>query len=457
MTVTVRFAPSPTGYIHIGNARTALMNWLFKLKHGGRFILRYDDTDTVRSKAGYAEAIARDLEWLGIVPDLVARQSDRFDRYRAVIDGLKETGVLYPCYETAEELELKRKVLLSRRLPPVYGREALKLSAADRMRIEAEGRKPHWRFLLPNFIGDPLRPERTEIRWDDLARGEETVDLASLSDPVLIREDGAFLYTPTSVIDDIDLGVTHIIRGGDHITNTGVQIALFRALGAEPPRFGHHNLLTDASGEGLSKRTGSMSIHSLREGGLEPMAVAAFAVLIGTSENVAVPASLADLAGHFDLSETSKSAAKFDPHDLAGMSAHVVHGLDHSAVAGRLAAIGVDPERSEAFWHAVRGNCDRVADAAGWWSVITRGPAAGDPLPEEDVPFVRAAFDLLPDEPWGGDVYGAWIARVKAATDRKGKALFLPLRLALTGQRSGPELADLLPLLGRAGTLARRP
>jgi glutamyl-tRNA synthetase len=457
MTVTVRFAPSPTGYIHIGNARTALMNWLFKLKHDGRFILRFDDTDTARSKTEYADAIARDLDWLGIVPDLVARQSDRFDLYRAALDRLKSAGLLYPCYETPDELELKRKVLLSRRLPPVYGREALKLTTAERLRLEAEGRKPHWRFLLPNFADDPSRPERTEVRWNDLARGEETVDLASLSDPVLIREDGAFLYTPTSVIDDIDLGVTHIIRGGDHITNTGVQIALFRALGAEPPLFGHHNLLTDASGEGLSKRTGSMSIHSLRENGLEPRAVAAFAVLIGTSENVAVPASLEELAGHFDLSETSKSAAKFDPHDLAGMSAHVVHGLDHDAVADRLAAMGVDPARSEAFWFAVRGNCDRVLDVAGWWRIVVDGPAPdGAPAPD-DMDFVRQAFDLLPEEPWGGDVYGTWIGRVKEATGRKGKGLFLPLRLALTGRPSGPELADLMPLLGRAGTLARRP
>ncbi|MBK8457529.1 MAG: glutamate--tRNA ligase [Phyllobacteriaceae bacterium] len=457
MTVTVRFAPSPTGHIHIGNARTALMNWLFKLKHGGRFILRYDDTDTARSREEYAEGIARDVAWLGIVPDLVARQSDRLDKYAEAAERLKAAGWLYPCYETAEELELKRKILLGRRLPPIYGREALRLSAKDRFRLEAEGRKPHWRFRLPNSGDDPFKPERTEIHWNDLARGKETVDLASLSDPVLIREDGGFLYTFTSVVDDIDLAVSHIIRGGDHITNTGVQMAIFRALGAEPPGFAHHNLLTDASGEGLSKRTGAMSIHSLREAGYEPLAVAAFAVLIGTSENVAAPNSLAELAGHFDLDETSRSAAKFDAGDLARLSAHVVHGLAYETVADRLAGLGVDPARAASFWQAVRGNCDHVADAAQWWRIVAMGPEPRPGLSAEDADFVRTAFAQLPPAPWGEGTYAAWIEKVKTATGRKGKALFLPLRTALTGLASGPELADLLLLLGPEGIQARRP
>jgi len=457
MSVTVRFAPSPTGRIHIGNARTALINWLYRLRHGGRFVLRFDDTDSVRSRVEYAEAIATDLAWLGVRPDLVVRQSDRFDLYRAAADRLRAAGLLYPCYETAEELELKRKILLSRRLPPVYGREALRLDPAERERLKAAGRVPHWRFLLPNFDTDPFAPRRTEIHWDDLVRGCETVDLASLSDPVLVREDGAFLYTLPSVVDDIDLAITHVIRGGDHVTNTGVQIALFRALGAEPPGFGHHNLLTDGAGEGLSKRSGALSIGGLREAGIEPLAVAAFAVLIGSSENVAAPDSLEALAARFDVAETSKSPAKFDPDDLAGLSAHVVHALDPAAVAPRLDALGIDPARRDAFWLAVRGNCRRVADAAQWWRIVAEGPQPSPELDGDDRAFVAAAFDLLPPPPWDGTTYAGWIDAVKQASGRRGKALFLPLRLALTGQASGPDLSDLLPLLGPEGIRARRP
>src|SRR6185312_15716319 len=296
MTVTVRFAPSPTGLIHIGNARTALFNWLFAMKNGGRFIQRFDDTDIVRSKQEYADAILYDLHWLGIFPDATEYQSRRFDRYDAAVEKLKTAGLLYPCYETQEELELRRKIRLSRKQPPVYGREALKLTAEEREALEAEGRKPHWRFLLPNFSTHPFEPERTEVQWNDLVRGDETVDLASLSDPVLVREDGTYLYTLPSVVDDIEMGVTHIIRGNDHVTNSGVQIALFKALGAEPPVFGHHNILTTSDGEGLSKRTGALSISGLRESGIEPMAVASLAVLIGTSESVAAMPTMAELA-----------------------------------------------------------------------------------------------------------------------------------------------------------------
>ena len=269
MTVTVRFAPSPTGLIHIGNARTALFNWLFALKNSGRFIQRFDDTDIGRSRQEYADAILYDLHWLGIFPDATEYQSKRFDHYWAAVDRLRKAGVLYACYETAEELDLRRKIRRTRGQPPVYGREALTLTHAEIAEYQSDGRKPHWRFLLPNFSGDPLKPERTEVTWTDLVRGEETVDLASLSDPVLVREDGTFLYTLPSVVDDIDFKVSHVIRGDDHVTNTGVQIELFKALGAEPPAFGHHNLLTTASGEGLSKRSGALSVASLREDGIE--------------------------------------------------------------------------------------------------------------------------------------------------------------------------------------------
>lgn len=457
MTVTVRFAPSPTGNIHIGNARTALFNWLFALNNGGRFIQRFDDTDIERSRQEYADNILTDIAWLGIEPVAVEYQSKRFAIYEAAVAKLKAAGVLYPCYETAEELDLKRKVRLTRRLPPVYSREALKLTAEDRAKLEAEGRKPHWRFLLPNFETDPYSPHRTEIKWNDLVRGEETVDLASLSDPVLVREDGTYLYTLPSVADDIDLGITHLIRGDDHVTNTGVQIALFRALGAEPPAFGHHNLLTAATGEGLSKRTGALSIASLRADGIEPMAVASLAVLTGTSENVVAARNMADLAGRFDLAATSRSASKFDPADLVVLNRTLLHGMDFAAVAERLAALGIAGASAEPFWLAVRGNLDRLADAAAWWRIVVEGPLEKPDLPDEDRDFVRGAFDLLPPEPWDGTTFRTWMDQVKAASGRKGKALFMPVRLALTGLPSGPELADLLPLLGREGTQARRP
>jgi glutamyl-tRNA synthetase len=457
MTVTVRFAPSPTGHIHIGNARTALFNWLFALKNKGRFIQRFDDTDIVRSKQEYADGILYDLHWLGIFPDAVEYQSRRFDDYGAAVERLKTAGLLYPCYETAEELELKRKIRLSRRLPPVYGREALKLTEAEKADLEAEGRRPHWRFLLPNFKNDPFETERTEIHWNDVVRGEETVDLASLSDPVLVRADGTYLYTLPSVVDDIDMGVSHVIRGDDHVTNTGVQIALFKALGAESPAFGHHNLLITASGEGLSKRTGALSISGLRESGIEPMAVASLAVLIGTSESVSAVRTMEELAEKFDPTATSKSASKFDPAELGVLNRVLLHAMPFEEARTRLLAYGIDGERAEPFWLAVRGNLDTLADAGKWWRIVNERQEPAEALSAEDRAFVREAFDLLPDEPWDRTTWKLWTDQVKDKSDRKGKALFMPLRLVLTGLSSGPELADLLPLLGREGTLARRP
>lgn len=457
MTVTVRFAPSPTGNIHIGNARTLLFNWLFALNNGGQLIQRFDDTDLARSKQEYADAILVDLDWLGIRPSAVEYQSKRFAVYERAVARLKQAGLLYPCYESAEELDLKRKIRLTRRLPPVYGREALQLTEADRARLEAEGRVPHWRFLLPNFASDPSEPVRTEIRWTDLVRGPEVVDLASLSDPVLVRGDGSYLYTLPSVADDIDLGITHVIRGDDHITNTGVQIALFRALGAEPPEFGHHNLLTTASGEGLSKRSGALSLKALREDGIEPLAVASLAVLTGTSENVVAARSLPELAARFDLAATSRSAARFDPADLLVLNRALLHGMDYADAAQRLAAIGIAGEGAESFWLAVRGNLDRLAEAAHWWRVVHEGPGDAAALADEDRDYVRAAFDMLPEAPWDGSTFKVWMERVKQSTGRKGKALYMPIRLALTGAMSGPELADLMPLLGPEGMRARRP
>ena len=446
----VRFAPSPTGRIHVGNARTALANWLFAKSRGGTFILRFDDTDAERSRGEYADAILADLRWLGIEPDRIERQSDRIPVYRAAASRLKSAGLLYPAYETSDELERQRGRQRARRMPPVYSRAALKQTAAERTAIEAAGRKPHWRFLLPNFRGDPLAPERTEITWSDLVRGPQAVDLSSLSDPVLQREDGTFLYTFTSVVDDIDMGVTHVIRGEDHVTNTGAQIAIFRALGAEPPQFGHHNLLQSEAGEGLSKRTGSLSLDSLREDGIEPLAVAALAALIGTSESVRPVGSLQELAGIFALDKVNRSASRFAPDELRGLSAKTLALMPYEAVRDRLDSLGVGG--GEGFWKAVRGNIARLTDAAEWWRVVQDAEPS---IAAEDRDFAEQAALLLPEEPWSEATWGEWTARLKAASGRKGRALFMPLRLALTGLSSGPELAPLLPFLGRPNTLAR--
>jgi len=455
--VTVRFAPSPTGHIHIGNARTALFNWLYAQKQGGSFVLRFDDTDAARSTVEFAEAIESDLRWLGISPDTIAWQSKRFEAYDAAAERLKSAGLLYPCYESGEELERRRKLRLARRLPPVYGREALRLTAEDKAEYEAQGRKPHWRFRLPNYEADPFETRRTEIHWDDIVRGPQTVDLASMSDPVLIREDGTYLYTLPSVVDDIEMAVTHIIRGDDHVTNTGAQIALFQALENDAPCFGHHNLLTATSGEGLSKRSNALSIGSLRSAGYEPMAINSLAVLIGTSESVSAMDSMDALLQVFRPDFASKSAAKFDPAELTGLNRTLVHQLSFNQVADQLRELGIDGPEAERFWLATRNNIDFVKNVLRWWKVVEEGPESEAELTREDREFVRQAFALLPPEPWDGDTWATWTGAVKATTGRKGKGLFMPLRIALTGTRSGPELADLLPLIGRARTLDRQP
>jgi glutamyl-tRNA synthetase len=435
----VRFAPSPTGRLHIGNARTALFNYLHAKKHGGRFILRYDDTDRARSTAEFAAAIAEDLRWLGIVPDEVARQSERFARYVAAAERLRARGLLYPCFETEDELEYRRRRQLAQRRAPVYDRAALKLSAEDRARLEAEGRKPYWRFKLDHRV----------VTWRDGVRGAQRIDCASLSDPVLIRADGSYLYTLPSVVDDIEFAVTDVIRGEDHVTNTAVQIQLFEALGAAAPRFAHHNLLTLPSGEGLSKRLGHLSLGALREDGFEPAAVAALAVLIGTSHAVEPVAGLGDLMNRVDLTDVSQSAAKFDPAELRSLNARTLHLLPFEAVAARLEALGVGG--GAAFWAAVRPNLGLFNEVSTWWDVVI-----GDATFATDDPvLVHAAAAHLPPEPWDGDTWGRWTKAVAVATGKKGRALYHPLRLALTGREQGPELTLLLPLLGRARALRR--
>lgn len=453
MTVTVRFAPSPTGHIHIGNSRTALFNWLFAKKSAGKFILRFDDTDTERSRTEYAEAIEQDLRWLGIAPDVVERQSARVAAYDKAAEKLKRAGLLYPCYETPEELDRRRSRARALGRPPVYDRAGLKLSDDERAALEAEGRRPHWRFVLPNHDGDPMASRRTEVSWDDLCRGAQTVDLASLSDPVLIRADGSYLYTLPSIVDDIDMAVSHVIRGEDHVSNTGVQLAVFEALGAVAPAFGHHNLLTSSDGEGLSKRKGALSIGSLREQGLEPMALASLAVLTGTSHAVEAVETLDALTDRFDLASVSKSAAKFDPVELTGLNARLVHNMPLEAVKDRLNGLGIRAD--EAFWNTIRGNCEKVADAQIYWQ-ITQGPIESR-VDNEDRGFVLKARELLPDQDITTETWSLWTQALKAETGRKGRGLFMPLRRALTGLDHGPDMKELLPLIGRRNILDRLP
>jgi glutamyl-tRNA synthetase len=438
VTSLVRFAPSPTGRIHIGNSRTAILNWLFARKSGGQFVLRYDDTDLERSKQEFAEGIAQDLDWLGIKPDRIEYQSKRFDNYRAAAERLKAAGRLYACYETADELERRRKRQLARHLPPVYDRAALELSDHYRQALEAEGRKPHWRFKLEHRI----------VEWSDLIRGPQHIDTTNLSDPVLVREDGTYLYTLPSVVDDIDFGITHVIRGEDHVVNTAVQIELFEALGGKAPNFAHHSLLIGTDGQGLSKRLGSLSIASMREQGLEAMAVVSHAALLGTSHSIHPCADYRELIDGFDLHKLSRAPARFDENELRGLNARFLHLLPYRAVMDRLAS------GDEAFWLAVRGNLSTLADARYWHDVVSGG-AVTPVIAPEDRDLIKAAARLLPPAPWTGETWKSWTEAVKDETGRKGKALFMPLRLALTGLDHGPELALLLPLIGRHRTLER--
>ncbi len=441
MSIIVRFAPSPTGYLHIGNARTALWNWLIAKKAGGTFILRLDDTDRERSTDVFAAAIIEDLAWLGITPDRLEKQSDRVARYGAEFERLKAAGLIYPAYETPDELDRKRKRLQARNLPPIYDRAALKLTVDEKAALEAEGRKPHWRFRLS---GQP-------VEWEDGVRGPARIETSALSDPVLVREDGTVLYTFASVIDDIDMGVTDIIRGEDHVANTGVQIELFRALGAVPPRFAHHNLIIAASGEEMSKRKGTLSLRSFRDAGAEPTALVAVAVLTGTSESVRPVQHLDDLAGLIALDKLSRAPTKFDPAEVMVLTAKGLHEASYASVASRLDPLGLAPDKAEALWDAVRGNLAVFGDITGWRDLVF-GDVAGA-ITEPD--YIQSAIEHLPAEPFSDQTWNLWIEALKQATGRKGKPLFMPLRQALTGMEQGPELKGLLPLMGRAKVLAR--
>lgn len=436
----VRFAPSPTGRIHLGNARPALLNWLYALANNGTFILRFDDTDAQRSSREFADGIETDLRWLGIEPHRVERQSERASQHNAARDRLMQAGRLYPCYETPDELDRRRARARALGRPPIYDRAALELTEQDRARLEAEGRRPHWRFKLDG------RP----VTFTDLVKGEQTVNTASMSDPVLVREDGSYLYTLPSVVDDIDFGVTHVIRGEDHVSNTGVQIELFEALSAYAPVFAHHNLLTDEDGQGLSKREGALSIAELRDAGYEPMAVAAIACLTGTSLPVEPYPSLGAIAEKLDFSTISHGAARFSPAELDSLNARIVHAMSYADAQPRLAALGLD---DEPLWTALRDNLNKFGDIEEWAQLVN-GPVSSV-VDADDADYLAQAADLLPPEPWSDTTWPDWIAALKSETGRKGKPLFHPLRLALTGRDDGPELRTLMPLIGRKACLDR--
>ncbi len=434
MTIT-RFAPSPTGYIHVGNLRTALMNYMIARKSGGSFILRIDDTDPDRSKEAYVDGIKEDLDWLGLHWDRVERQSERLDRYRDAADRLREMGRFYEAFETPTELDLKRKKQLNMGKPPVYDRAALKLSEAEKDALRAERGDGVWRFKL----------DQERIEWADGIIGDISIDAASVSDPVLIRGDGQVLYTLASVVDDTEMGVTDVVRGSDHVTNTATQIQIMQALGSEPPRFAHHSLLTGPQGEALSKRLGTLALRDLRERGVQPMALLSLLARLGSSDPMELRSSMDELIEGFDISRFGSAPTKFDVEDLFPLTGHYLQGLPLSDVRGAVAAAGVPDDLAEAFWLMARDNITTLHDLEKWWVLCREG---ADPLiAEEDREFVAQAMSLLPAAPYDADTWSNWTGAVKAATGRKGKGLFMPLRKAVTGLERGPEMAALMPLM----------
>ncbi len=433
MTVT-RFAPSPTGYIHVGNLRTALMNYLIARKTGGTFILRLDDTDQERSKQEYVDGIKHDLEWLGLTWDRVERQSERLGRYSEVAEELRASGDLYEVFETPTELDLKRKKLLNMGKPPVYDRAGLSLSVAEKDKLRAE-RDGYWRFKLDQ--------QRTE--WNDGILGDVSIDTASVSDPVLIRADGQVLYTFASSVDDIDMGITHIVRGADHVTNTATQVQIMKAIGGTPPAFAHHSLLTGPQGEGLSKRLGTLSLRDLRAQGVAKEALLSLMARLGSSQPVELMMSLDEIADGFELSQFGAAPTKFDAEDLWPLTRARNQALPFEAVKGRIAGLGVPEEMAERFWRVASQNITKLDDLGAWWTLCRDG--AAPVIAPEDADFVAEAMALLPEPPFTEATWGEWTTAVKEKTGRKGKALFMPLRHALTGQPHGPEMAELMPLL----------
>ena len=431
---TTRFAPSPTGYLHIGNLRTALFNFLIARQAGGEFILRIDDTDSERSKPEYVDGIKRDLEWLGLHWDRIEHQSLRFERYAEVADQLRHKGLFYECFETPLELDLKRKKQLNMGKPPVYDRSALALSDAEREALSIE-RAGHWRFML----------DQSRIEWTDGILGGISIDAASVSDPVLIRGDGQVLYTLASICDDTDMGVTHVVRGSDHVTNTATQIQMIRAIGGTVPSFSHHSLLTGPKGEGLSKRLGSLALRDMRDAGIQPMALLSYLARLGSSDPIELRGVMEEIISGFNLTKFGSAPTKFDEVDLIPITSKYLQGLDLVDVAEEVAWIGVPADKAEDFWNVMRTNISTLKDLGGWWELTKNGA-----IPEidlDDQEFIAQAIAMLPEGPFDTTTWGTWTAEVKQATGRKGKGLFMPLRKALTGMSHGPDMGALLPLL----------
>lgn len=436
MTVKVRFAPSPTGFLHVGNARTAVITWLYARKMQGHFLLRIDDTDTERSRVECETDIENSLTWLGLDWDEKANQKDRMDKYAEVIEKLKADGRLYACYETPEELGLKRKTQLSRGLPPTYDRAGLELTAEQVKEFEAEGRSAHWRFKL----------NHAPIQWKDLIRGAVEFKGEDLSDPVVLREDGSPLYHLCSVIDDIDFGITHVVRGEDHVSNTATHVQMFEAISGTAPEFAHLSLISDAEGGKLSKRLGSLSVRDIKnDDGLEPMSVVSLMSRLGTSDPIEAFTDMDELIKTFDFSKFSRSTPKFDPDELVRLNAKILHETPYADVKERLVEMDLS-DLDESFWEAVRPNLERLDDIKTWWKVVNDDSSTL--IEDADKEFAGEAANLLPPAPWDENTWNDWISSIKENTERKGKTLFMPLRQALTGMAHGPELNSLMPLLG---------
>ena len=430
--IITRFAPSPTGLLHVGNIRTALFNYLFSLKGAGEFILRIDDTDTERSKIEYADQILRDLDWLGIKLDKIYKQSERIEIYNKYFQELIDNNLIYKCFESPEELDTKRKRLVARRMPPIYDRSSLYLSESEIKKYLDEGRKPYWRFKLSG----------KRINFEDLIRGNVSVDTSAQSDPVIVREDGGFLYNLPSVIDDIEMGITNIIRGEDHVTNSAIQVEMFRSLGKEAPVFGHHPLLVDENGDPFSKRNSAVSIKGLMEDNYEPMAINSLNASIGTSIEINTFKSLNDIADRINLNQVARAPARFSMNQLSKLNSDILSQLDNKIISKRLSIKNINFD--EKIWNVIKSNIDNLSEYEKWDKII-KGSIKTDNL---DSDYMKLAESLLPPEPWDEDTWGKWISSIKEISDKKGKDLFLPLRMAITGQSYGPELKNIILLMG---------
>lgn len=430
--IITRFAPSPTGLLHVGNIRTALFNYLFSLKDAGEFILRIDDTDTERSKIEYADQILRDLDWLGIKLDKIYKQSERIEIYNKYFQELIDNNLIYKCFESPEELDTKRKRLVARRMPPIYDRSSLYLSESEIKKYLDEGRKPYWRFKLSG----------KRINFEDLIRGNVSVDTSAQSDPVIVREDGGFLYNLPSVIDDIEMGITNIIRGEDHVTNSAIQVEMFRSLGKEAPIFGHHPLLVDENGDPFSKRNSAVSIKGLMEDNYEPMAINSLNASIGTSIEINTFKSLNDIADRINLNQVARAPARFSMNQLSKLNSDILSQLDNKIISKRLSIKNINFD--EKIWNVIKSNIENLSEYEKWDKII-KGSIKTDNL---DSDYMKLAESLLPPEPWDEDTWGKWISSIKEISDKKGKDLFLPLRMAITGQSYGPELKNIILLMG---------